>query len=380
LIELCNNCDIGQGFSAGEAGLGGSNVAVLQPLTRLAAVTILVNALEKWVQFGRAAGSRLKGMKPMSNTLTLVVEGLGFPVPGLDGLTVISCALGELDHVTRKVLDTSDPEWIGALRVTQVSLGFAQGLLSLAQNSSGQGIVVPLQPPPGMPDLWKTFPPAIAYLVPRFQQTAALLIHHGARHSFQDDDNPWESGQWKVESLDNPPQGILHPPELPPLIPRSPRTPNSWPRLLEETVVPWARTHLTPTRRTAFLAGLWLLQDDLDRSHSLSQQIEEADGHYGDYWHAIMHRREPDYGNAQYWFRRVGRHPAQLRLAELLAAGDFDPVPSRWCDKLARSGWDSLAFVDLCEAAESSPELDTFARRVQWCEMLHLLCETARTG
>ena len=54
------------------------------------------------------------------------------------------------------------------------------------------------------------------------------------------------------------------------------------------------------------LAGLWLLHGFLDESHKISQDIETT---AGSYWHALMHRREPDFSNAAYWFRRVDRHP-----------------------------------------------------------------------
>src|SRR5262245_21856010 len=61
------------------------------------------------------------------------------------------------------------------------------------------------------------------------------------------------------------------------------------------------------------LAGLWLYFDFLDESHAISQTAEGVPDH--DFWHAIMHRREPDAGNSKYWWRRVGNHPvlAQLR-------------------------------------------------------------------
>ena len=36
-------------------------------------------------------------------------------------------------------------------------------------------------------------------------------------------------------------------------------------------------------------AALWLYADDLDRSHRICQQIEDATGSF---WHGIMHRRE----------------------------------------------------------------------------------------
>ncbi|HEX3725872.1 MAG TPA: hypothetical protein VHV08_06500, partial [Pirellulales bacterium] len=54
------------------------------------------------------------------------------------------------------------------------------------------------------------------------------------------------------------------------------------------------------------LAGLWLRHDFLDESHAISQEIETSGGSY---WHGIMHRREGDFANSQYWFRRVGHHP-----------------------------------------------------------------------
>ena len=38
-------------------------------------------------------------------------------------------------------------------------------------------------------------------------------------------------------------------------------------------------------------AALWLYHDFLDESHTISQGVETAEGSY---WHALMHRREPD--------------------------------------------------------------------------------------
>jgi hypothetical protein len=57
----------------------------------------------------------------------------------------------------------------------------------------------------------------------------------------------------------------------------------------------------------ACLSGLWLRFDFLDESHTISQEIETPTGSF---WHAIMHRREGDFGNSKYWWRRVGKHPA----------------------------------------------------------------------
>lgn len=69
--------------------------------------------------------------------------------------------------------------------------------------------------------------------------------------------------------------------------------------------------------RPDLAAALWLYVDDLDRSHTVSQGIENATGSF---WHGIMHRREGDFSNSHYWMRRAAGHPlvAQLDPAKLV--------------------------------------------------------------
>lgn len=130
---------------------------------------------------------------------------------------------------------------------------------------------------------------------------------------------------------------------------------------------------------TAVLAGLWLLHGDADASHRQSQSIEDEGRHRcGNYWHAIMHRQEPDYGNSKYWFRRVGQHPifAELaRRADELITAEASDASLRWRTKLGiPNRWDAFAFVDWCEAAAREADLSqiTLIRRIQFVEM-HLL-------
>jgi len=95
------------------------------------------------------------------------------------------------------------------------------------------------------------------------------------------------------------------------------------------------------------LSGVWLLHDFLDESHTISQGISTASGSF---WHGIMHRREGDFSNAKYWFRKVGDHPVYGLLAE-------------------GGPWNPFDFVDACQSAVSSggPEADA-CQRVQQLE------------
>lgn len=122
-----------------------------------------------------------------------------------------------------------------------------------------------------------------------------------------------------------------------------------WERALEDLVV-----RCEPDREAAALveqavgelgvgdsspiaAGLWMYIDDLERSHTVSQSIPDATGSY---WHGIMHRREGDFGNSHYWFRRVGAHPAMEKIA------GYDP--HAFIDAVAERGPDSVDdLVDL---------------------------------
>jgi hypothetical protein len=94
-------------------------------------------------------------------------------------------------------------------------------------------------------------------------------------------------------------------------------------------------------------AGLWLYFDFLDESHKISQELHTPTGSY---WHALMHRREPDFSNSSYWFRRVGAHPVYdaLRTAATELAADATPDAAFLSTQTA---WEPFAFVDLCAAA-----------------------------
>lgn len=123
-------------------------------------------------------------------------------------------------------------------------------------------------------------------------------------------------------------------------------------------------TPADPAMARLVIAGAWLIHDWLDEAHRICQAIETPSGAY---WHGIMHRREPDASNANYWFRRVGDHPVFAPLAEAARQLAAAAGPSRAAERLAnRSEWDPFLFVEVCESARGgSPAAESLCREVQ---------------
>jgi hypothetical protein len=117
----------------------------------------------------------------------------------------------------------------------------------------------------------------------------------------------------------------------------------------------------------AAMAGLWLYFSCLDEAHTLAQAIETPDGSF---WHGIMHRQEPDAGNAAYWFRRVGKHATFPALRDAAVSLGYP------CGTV----WDPFAFIDACEEARRSPGSDNelLLRRVQLAEWQRLFHHCAQ--
>ena len=115
-------------------------------------------------------------------------------------------------------------------------------------------------------------------------------------------------------------------------------------------------------------AGLLLWNDDLDAAHPLAQADESPTGSF---WHAIIHRREADFSNANYWWERTGNHPVFEEIHDLVLhrVADFP-----FLDELRASGhWEPRAFTDFCQKSRESGELKSQLAEVQRLEMRVLL-------
>jgi hypothetical protein len=164
----------------------------------------------------------------------------------------------------------------------------------------------------------------------------------------------------------------------PPLIQSAPRRPRILGALSEG-----AWTELFPrssrTARLGLAAGLLQVHDFWDASHEAAQQADDlGEKSVSAYWHGIAHRREPDAGNAAYWFRRVGRHPLFAPLATALAPVLESHGDPKLTAKLTANGsWNPFAFIDLCTQARPDTPDATLARELQRLEMIALLGHTA---
>jgi hypothetical protein len=119
----------------------------------------------------------------------------------------------------------------------------------------------------------------------------------------------------------------------------------------------------------AALAGLYLYFGCWNEAHEAAQDIHNAEGSY---WHAIVHRQEPDAWNSDYWFRQVGRHPIFPALRQAAAEFGMDFGPE----------WKPAAFLEVCENARLLPgsALERQAMAVQRAEWQLLFDYCARAA
>lgn len=150
----------------------------------------------------------------------------------------------------------------------------------------------------------------------------------------------------------------------------------------------------------AMLAGLWLWHDALDECHKIAQMepqsiprgkasrlsqietVEEADGakhqqQLADaalslsFWHAIMHRREGDFSNSQYWYAKCRSHPIIATMGPT-ASQLIHPLPAdKHLLRLISNGWDTNAFVDFVQMVHDHPtdprrEIARSLQQMEW--------------
>lgn len=86
--------------------------------------------------------------------------------------------------------------------------------------------------------------------------------------------------------------------------------------------------------------GLLYALDAIPEAHVVFQ---DAKGDLGSYWHGMIHRREGDFDNARYWFRRSGILPVFSDMHR--AASAFSALMAR------QANWDPYLFTGECEQA-----------------------------
>lgn len=110
-------------------------------------------------------------------------------------------------------------------------------------------------------------------------------------------------------------------------------------------------THPAMLGRRELAAGVWMYVDELDQCHEICQAIETPTGSF---WHAIMHRREGDFSNSHYWYRRAGTHPAMALIP----------------------GYDAYEFVDeVRQHHAQNPEPLVGRQRLEWAALFKWCAE-----
>jgi hypothetical protein len=165
---------------------------------------------------------------------------------------------------------------------------------------------------------------------------------------------------------------LLETPELAALGPGPRAGRQSIPELETALAAIFRAGNQTTQQQALIRALVFLWHDHLDEAHTLSQDVPTADGSL---IHGIMHRREPDYSNAKYWFHRAGQHAAYKAIGQRAEAIPSSPAERALHDRFNRDEiWDPFAFVDCCQEEAKTPSgHESLLRRIQKAEFSALL-------
>ena len=116
-------------------------------------------------------------------------------------------------------------------------------------------------------------------------------------------------------------------------------------RAVEDAALSGGRTIGDPGSFELVRGALFYALDALNEAHAFFQ---DAPGGLGSYWHGMLHRREGDFDNARYWFRRAG---------ELPCFGDLHRAASAFSADMAKqANWDPYLLTGECEQARFGAE------------------------
>jgi hypothetical protein len=121
------------------------------------------------------------------------------------------------------------------------------------------------------------------------------------------------------------------------------------------------------------VSGLLIWNDSMEEAHTIAQNIPTAEGSY---FHAIIHRREPDIWNSGYWFRRTGEHPIYPLVYDFVTANATESLRK---NILAGPAWDPAHFNAYFESVmRDKSDKSGEVAAVQLAELLFLIAHTYR--